>query len=148
VSSAVYGTPQRSAIGFDVRRMNMLLAVLEKRVGFKLGQKDVFLNIAGGLRVTDPAIDLAVISAILSSNLDVAIDRTVCMAGEIGLSGEIRPVSRMEQRIAEAEKLGFERIIIPKNNLQGLERGIEKKKIKIEIVPVQKVEEAFRQLFG
>lgn len=148
VSSAVYGTPQRSAIGFDVRRMNMLLAVLEKRVGFKLGQKDVFLNIAGGLRVTDPAIDLAVISAILSSNLDVAIDRTVCMAGEIGLSGEIRPISRMEQRIAEAEKLGFERIIIPKNNLQGLERGIERKKIKIEIVPAQKVEEAFRQLFG
>ncbi len=128
--------------------MNMLLAVLEKRVGFKLGQKDVFLNIAGGLRVTDPAIDLAVISAILSSNLDVAIDRTICMAGEIGLSGEIRPVNRIEQRIAEAEKLGFERIIIPKNNFQGLDRGLERKKTKIEIISAQKVEEAFRQLFG
>ena len=143
-STAVYGTPQRSAIGFDVRRMNMLLAVLEKRVGFKLGQKDVFLNIAGGLKVSDPAIDLAVISAILSSSLDVAIDRTVCMTGEVGLSGEIRPVSRIEQRIAEAGKLGFERIIIPSANMHGLNT----KKSGIEIVPVNKVEEAFKQLFG
>ena len=143
-STAVYGTPQRSAIGFDVRRMNMLLAVLEKRVGFKLGQKDVFLNIAGGLKVSDPAIDLAVISAILSSSLDIAIDRTVCMTGEVGLSGEIRPVSRIEQRIAEAGKLGFERIIIPSANMHGLNT----KKADIEIVPVNKVEEAFKQLFG
>jgi DNA repair protein RadA/Sms len=124
--------------------MNMLLAVLEKRVGFKLGQKDVFLNIAGGLKVNDPAIDLAVISAILSSSLDIAIDRTICMTGEIGLSGEIRPVSRIEQRISEAEKLGFKQIIIPKNNMAGL----EKKKIKIELLPAQKVEEAFRYIFG
>ena len=143
-STAVYGTPQRSAIGFDVRRMNMLLAVLEKRVGFKLGQKDVFLNIAGGLKVSDPAIDLAVISAILSSSLDIAIDRTVCMTGEVGLSGEIRPVSRIEQRIAEAGKLGFERIIIPAANMHGLNT----KKAGIKIVPVSKVEEAFKQLFG
>ena len=142
--TAVYGTPQRSAIGFDVRRMNMLLAVLEKRVGFKLGQKDVFLNIAGGLKVSDPAIDLAVISAILSSSLDIAIDRTFCMAGEVGLSGEIRPVSRIEQRIAEAGKLGFERIIIPAANIHGLNA----KKAGIEVVPVSKVEEAFKQLFG
>ena len=143
-STAVYGPPQRSAIGFDVRRMNMLLAVLEKRVGFKLGQKDVFLNIAGGLKVSDPAIDLAVISAILSSSLDMAIDRTVCMTGEVGLSGEIRPVSRIEQRIAEAGKLGFERIIIPAANMHGLNA----KKAGIELVPVNKVEEAFKQLFG
>ena len=144
VSSAVYGNPQRSATGFDLRRMNMLLAVLEKRVGFKLAQKDVFLNIAGGLKVNDPAIDLAVISAILSSNMDAAIEPGVCMAGEIGLSGEIRPVNRIEQRIGEAEKLGFKRIILPKHNLQG----IDTKKIKIELVPVRKVEEAFRALFG
>ena len=143
-STAVYGTPQRSAIGFDVRRMNMLLAVLEKRVGFKLGQKDVFLNIAGGLKVSDPAIDLAVISAILSSSLDIAVDRTVCMTGEVGLSGEIRPVSRIEQRIAEAAKLGFERIIIPKSNMHGL----EKRKLGIGLIPVTKVEEAFKHLFG
>ena len=143
-STAVYGTPQRSAIGFDVRRMNMLLAVLEKRVGFKLGQKDVFLNIAGGLKVSDPAIDLAVISAILSSSLDIAIDRTVCMTGEVGLSGEIRPVSRIEQRIAEAGKLGFERIIIPKSNMHGLEN----RQLGIGLIPVTKVEEAFKHLFG
>lgn len=143
-STAVYGTPQRNAIGFDVRRMNMLLAVLEKRAGFKLGQKDVFLNIAGGLRVNDPAIDLAVISAILSSSLDLPIDRTVCMAGEIGLSGEIRPVSRIEQRISEACKLGFGTILIPKNNMNGLDQS----KFDIEIIPVQKTEEAFRRLFS
>ena len=143
-STAVYGTPQRSAIGFDVRRMNMLLAVLEKRVGFKLGQKDVFLNIAGGLKVSDPAIDLAVISAILSSSLDIAVDRTVCMTGEVGLSGEIRPVSRIEQRISEAAKLGFERIIIPKSNMHGLEN----RQLGIGLIPVTKVEEAFKHLFG
>ena len=144
VSTAAYGTPQRSATGFDLRRMNMLLAVLEKRVGFKLAQKDVFLNIAGGLRVNDPAIDLSVISAILSSNMDTELDPTVCMAGEVGLSGEIRPVSRIEQRIAEAEKLGFKQIIIPKHNMQGLDPA----RFGIEICPVRKVEEAFRILFG
>lgn len=144
VSSAVYGNPQRSATGFDTRRMNMLLAVLEKRVGFKLAQKDVFLNIAGGLKVNDPAIDLAVISAILSSNMDVAIETEVCIAGEVGLSGEIRPVNRIEQRIGEAEKLGFRRFILPRQNLQGLNTA----HIKIELVPVRKVEEAFRSLFG
>ena len=143
-STAVYGTPQRSAIGFDVRRMNMLLAVLEKRVGFKLGQKDVFLNIAGGLKVSDPAIDMAVISAILSSSLDIAIDRTFCMTGEVGLSGEIRPVSRIEQRISEAAKLGFEHIILPKSNMYGL----QSRKQDIELIPVNKVEEAFKHLFA
>ncbi len=144
VSSAVYGYPQRSATGFDLRRMNMLLAVLEKRVGFKLAQKDVFLNIAGGLRVNDTAIDLAVISAILSSNMDAAIEPGVCMAGEIGLSGEIRPVSRIMQRISEAQKLGFKRFLLPQKNMQGL----DVKHLEIELVPVRKVEEAFRMLFG
>ena len=144
VSSAVYGTPQRSATGFDSRRMNMLLAVLEKRVGFKLAQKDVYLNIAGGLRVNDPAIDLAVISAILSSNMDVEIAPTICMAGEVGLSGEIRPVNRIEQRIAEAQKLGFNEIIVPKANMKNLDTS----RYKININPVSKVEEAFRIIFG
>ena len=144
VSSAAYGTPQRSATGFDQRRLNMLLAVLEKRVGFKLMQKDVFLNIAGGLRVTDMAMDLSVIAAVLSSNVDTPIESGWCMAGEVGLSGEVRPIARIEQRIAEAEKLGFQHIIIPKYNLSGLNR----KKFKIELVPVRKVEEALRVLFG
>ena len=144
VSSAVYGMPQRSATGFDIRRMNMLLAVLEKRAGFKLAQKDVFLNIAGGLKVNDPAIDLSVISSVLSSSLDISIEQGVCMAGEVGLSGEIRPVNRIEQRILEAEKLGFHRILIPHNNLKGLDT----KKIKLDIIQVRKVEEAFRRLFG
>ena len=144
VSSAVYGTPQRSATGFDIRRMNMLLAVLEKRAGFKLAQKDVFLNIAGGLRVNDPAIDLAVISAILSSSLDITIEPGICMAGEVGLSGEIRPVNRIEQRILEAEKLGFHRILVPYNNLKESLPATRA----IEIVQVRKVEEAFRQLFS
>ncbi|MBQ7554390.1 MAG: DNA repair protein RadA [Bacteroidaceae bacterium] len=144
VSSAVYGYPQRSATGFDLRRMNMLLAVLEKRVGFKLAQKDVFLNIAGGLRVNDTAIDLAVISAILSSNMDAALEPGVCVAGEIGLSGEIRPVSRIMQRISEAQKLGFKRFVLPKYNLKGLDT----KHLEIELIPVKKVEEAFRVLFG
>lgn len=144
VSSAVYGTPQRSATGFDTRRMNMLLAVLEKRVGFKLAQKDVFLNIAGGLKINDPAMDLAVITAILSSNVDIAIDRGVCMSGEIGLSGEIRPVNRIDQRIIEAEKLGFKKIIIPHNNIKGL----DKSRFKIAIAEVKRVEEAFKLLFS
>lgn len=144
VSSAAYGTPQRSATGFDQRRLNMLLAVLEKRVGFKLMQKDVFVNIAGGLRVTDLAMDLSVIAAVLSSNVDTPIESGWCMAGEVGLSGEVRPVNRIEQRIAEAEKLGFSHIIVPKYNLQGL----DKKKYNIELVPVRKVEEALRALFG
>lgn len=144
VSTAAYGTPQRSVTGFDGKRMNMLLAVLEKRVGFKLAQKDVFLNIAGGLKVNDPALDLAVICAILSSNVDMAIPRGVCMSGEVGLSGEIRPTTRMEQRIMEAEKLGMNTIIIPKNNL----KGIDTTRFKIKIVEVSKVEEAFRVLFS
>lgn len=144
VSSAAYGTPQRSATGFDQRRLNMLLAVLEKRVGFKLMQKDVFLNIAGGLRVTDMAMDLSVIAAVLSSNVDTAIESGWCMAGEVGLSGEVRPVSRIEQRIAEAEKLGFQHIIIPKYNHKGFDHS----KYSIEMHPVRKVEEALRLLFG
>ena len=144
VSTAAYGTPQRSATGFDIRRMNMLLAVLEKRVGFKLAQKDVYLNIAGGLRVNDPAIDLSVISAILSSNMDVEIEPTICMAGEVGLSGEIRPVNRIEQRIAEAEKLGFKQIVVPKSNTKRLDLS----RYSIEVKSVAKVEEAFRLIFG
>ena len=124
--------------------MNMLLAVMEKRVGFKLMAKDVFLNIAGGLRVTDPAMDLSVLAAVLSSNVDTAIEQGWCMCGEVGLSGEVRPVSRIEQRIAEAEKLGFQHIIIPKYNYHGFDH----KKYQIEIHPVRKVEEAFRCLFG
>ena len=139
-----YGTPQRSATGFDQRRLNMLLAVLEKRVGFKLMQKDVFINIAGGLRVTDLATDLSVISAVLSSNVDTPIEPGWCMAGEVGLSGEVRPIARIEQRIAEAEKLGFSHIILPRYNMQGLNT----KKFKIELCPVRKVEEALRLLFG
>ena len=144
VSSAAYGTPQRSATGFDQRRLNMLLAVLEKRVGFKLMQKDVFLNIAGGLRVTDMAMDLSVIAAVLSSNVDTPIENGWCMAGEVGLSGEVRPVNRIEQRIAEAEKLGFSNMIIPKYNMQGFDR----RKYNIELHSVRKVEEALRALFG
>ena len=144
VSTAAYGTPQRSATGFDQRRLNMLLAVLEKRVGFKLIQKDVFINIAGGLRVTDLAMDLSVIAAVLSSNVDTPIETGWCMAGEVGLSGEVRPVNRIEQRIAEAEKLGFTHMIIPKHNLSGLNT----KKFQINLHPVRKVEEALRALFG
>lgn len=144
VSTAAYGTAQRSANGFDYRRLNMLLAVLEKRVGFKLAQKDVFLNIAGGLRVTDPAIDLGVIAAILSSNVDTAIEAGVCLCGEVGLSGEIRPVSRIEQRIAEAQKLGFQRILIPAASL----KAVNPHHYQIEITPCRRVEDAFRALFG
>ncbi len=143
VSTAAYGTPQRSVTGFDSKRMNMLLAVLEKRVGFKLAAKDVFLNIAGGLKVNDPALDLAVICAILSSNVDITIPKRICMAGEVGLSGEVRPVTRIEQRIREAEKLGMETIIIPRHNL----KGIDLSGLNIKIIEVAKVEEAFRTLF-
>ena len=144
VSTAAYGTPQRSATGFDLRRLNMLLAVLEKRVGFKLAAKDVFLNIAGGIKVTDPAIDLSVIAAVLSSNVDTAIERNVAMAGEVGLSGEIRPVTRIAQRIGEAQKLGFSRMLIPEANMKGLDA----KAFGMELVPVARVEHALRELFG
>lgn len=140
VSSAAYGTPQRSSTGFDGKRLNMLLAVLEKRIGFKLLQKDVFLNIAGGLRVQDPAVDLAVLAAVLSSNMDIALDASVCLCGEVGLAGEIRPVNRIEQRIQEAQKLGFKRIIIP------FGQSVDQARFKIEIVPVRKVTDAFKLL--
>ena len=143
VSTAAYGTPQRSATGFDVRRMNMLLAVLEKRAGFKLAAKDVFLNIAGGIKVTDTAIDLAVVSAILSSNLDIAIPTDWCFTAEVGLSGEIRPVSRISQRIVEAEKLGFKCIFISKYN----QKGLDTENRKIKIIAVGKIEELMQQLF-
>lgn len=142
VSSAVYGTPQRSATGFDLRRLSMLLAVLEKRCGFRLGAKDVFLNITGGIKVDDPAIDLGVVCAILSSNVDMAINDKDCFAAEVGLSGEIRPVNRCEQRIQEAQKLGFERIYISKYN------KINPKNYNIEIVMVGKIEEVFKKLFA
>lgn len=144
VSSAVYGTPQRNANGFDLRRMNMLLAVLEKRCGFKLGAKDVFLNIAGGLRVNDPAIDLAVACSILSSNVDIPISPRITMAAEMGLSGEVRPVARLEQRIAEADRLGFEKILVSKYGSKALNT----KQYKIEIIEVGVIEEAFRVLFS
>ncbi len=144
VSTAAYGTPQRVATGFDRQRLNMLLAVLERRVGFKLIQKDVFVNIAGGLRVTDLAMDLSVIAAVLSSNVDTPIPTGWCMAGEVGLSGEVRPVSRIEQRVAEAEKLGFTYMIVPKYNFQSLKRS----KDGIKLIPVKRVEEALRELFG
>jgi DNA repair protein RadA/Sms len=144
VSTAAYGTPQRSATGFDLRRLNMLLAVLEKRANFKLISKDVFLNIAGGIRVDDPAIDLGVISAILSSTVDIAVDNQFCFAGEISLSGEIRPVSRLEQRLSEAEKLGFKRMIIS----QYSKKGIDFDKYKMEITFVSKVQQIPKILFG
>lgn len=144
VSHSAYGTPQRSATGFDTRRMNMLLAVLEKRCGFRLSTQDVFLNIAGGLRVEDPAIDLAVVAAIVSSHQDIAVNTKVCFAAEVGLSGEIRAVNRIEQRIAEAEKLGFEQIFISKYN----KKGIDISKYCIEIKTVTKIEEVFGSLFG
>jgi DNA repair protein RadA/Sms len=143
VSSAVYGTPQRSSTGFDIRRLNMLLAVLEKRAGFRLGIKDVFLNIAGGIKVVDPAIDLAIITSVLSSNLDIPVTRENCFAGETGLSGEIRPVSRIEQRIREASKMGFKKIYVSKFHKNVSTKGLE-----IEIVPVGKIEHLVRSLFG
>jgi DNA repair protein RadA/Sms len=141
VASAAYGTPQRSSTGFDAKRLNMLLAVLEKRVGFKLLQKDVFVNIAGGIRVNDPAIDLAVLGAVLSSNMDIALDGQICMTGEVGLAGEIRPVNRIDQRIREAEKLGFQQILVPKGqkyNAVGLQ---------IKVQEVGRVADAFKFLF-
>ncbi len=141
VASAAYGTPQRSSTGFDGRRLNMLLAVLEKRVGFKLMQKDVFVNIAGGLRVNDPAIDLAVLAAVLSSNMDIALDEEICVTGEVGLAGEIRPINRIDQRIREAEKLGFQRIIVPS------EQKYDARNLKIKVVEVSRVAEAFKILF-
>jgi len=141
VSSAVYGNPQRSATGFDTKRMNMLLAVLEKRCGFRLGEKDVFLNITGGIKIDDTAIDLAVVCSILSSDQDVALDTLTCFAGEIGLSGEIRAVNRIENRIAEAEKLGYTQIIISKYN------KFNTKGFNIDIVECGKIEEVFKLLF-
>ncbi len=143
VSTAAYGTPQRSSTGFDAKRLNMLLAVMEKRCGFKLAAKDVFLNIAGGIKVDDPAIDLAVVAAVLSSNADLAINKTIALSAEVGLSGEIRPVNRIEQRIIEAEKLGFEKIIISKYN-----KGITQKNFKIELVQCGKMDEVLRALFA
>ena len=144
VSSAAYGTPQRSSTGFDLRRLSMLLAVLEKRCGFKLGVKDVFINIAGGIRVEDPGIDLALVCAVLSSNEDMPIPQNICFSAEIGLTGEIRPVSKIEQRISEAEKLGMEKIIVSSYNL----KGINSKNHKIKILPASKIEEVFSLIFG
>lgn len=144
VSTAAYGTPQRSVTGFDQRRMNMLLAVLEKRVGFKLAQKDVFLNITGGFKVSDPALDLPIVAAIMSSSSDVPIPRSTALIGEVGLSGEIRPVAKIEQRISEVEKLGFTSVIIPKGNLKGVDLG----KHKIKVHEVSKVEEAVAKIFA
>ena len=144
VSTAVYGTPQRSGTGFDLRRLNMLLAVIEKRCGFKLGQKDVFLNITGGIRTEDPAVDLGIICAILSSDLNMPVPPKTCFAGEVGLSGEIRPVSRVEQRIAEASRMGFNQILISEYSLKGLDIG----KFGIRVIPVKKIEDAFRVLYG
>lgn len=141
VASAAYGTPQRSSTGFDGRRLNMLLAVLEKRVGFKLLQKDVFVNIAGGLRVNDPAIDLAVLAAVLSSNMDIALDEQTCITGEVGLAGEIRPVNRIDQRIREAEKLGFKTIIVPRGQKYNTHN------LNIQVVEIARVVDAFKFLF-
>ena len=143
VSSAAYGTPQRSVTGFDQRRLNMLLAVLEKRARFKLGQKDVFLNIAGGLKVADPALDMAVVSAVMSSNFDLPIRRRTAFIGEVGLSGEIRTVTRVEQRVAEAQKLGFEQVYVPVGNMKGLQFSPT-----IKVIEVGKVEDLFRSLFS
>ena len=144
VSTAAYGTPQRSATGFDQRRLNMLLAVLEKRVGFRLAQKDVFVNIAGGLRVTDMAMDLSIITAVISSNTDTPVENGWCVCGEVGLSGGVRPVNRIEQRISEAEKLGFTDIVIPQNNVNGLDTS----RFNIKLHPVKRVEQALRVIFG
>lgn len=143
VSSAVYGTPQRSSTGYDIRRLNMLLAVLEKRAGFKLVAKDVFLNIAGGIKVSDPAMDLAVISAVLSSNIDIPIDKRFSFTGEVGLSGEIRPVNKIEQRIREAEKLGFKDIYISKYNKKGLDQS----KFNIKIHFQSRIEDLIKSIF-
>ncbi|MBQ3845263.1 MAG: DNA repair protein RadA [Bacteroidales bacterium] len=143
VSSAAYGTPQRSSTGFDIRRLNMLLAVLEKRAGFRLGAKDVFLNIAGGLRVDDPAMDLAVMAAVLSSSEDVAIDGRCAFAAEVGLSGEVRAVNRVEARIAEADKLGFDKIFVSKYSVKGLDTS----KYKIKVIPIATIGQLYKELF-
>jgi DNA repair protein RadA/Sms len=144
----VYGTPQRTVSGFDLRRLQLLLAVLEKRGGFHFGLKDVFLNIAGGLKIEDPSSDLAVLSALLSSFEDVPLPQHICFAGEVGLSGEIRAVNRIEQRIAEAEKLGFEKIIVSKYNLSSSkQKGLHAQKFNIEVVSMSKVEELYKYLF-
>ena len=143
VSTAAYGVPQRSTTGFDGKRLNMLLAVLERRAGFKLNTKDVFLNIAGGIKIIDPAMDLSVLVAVLSSDLDIAVDTQTCFAGEVGLTGEIRPVNRVEQRILEAEKLGFKRIFIS----QSHQKNVAILKTKIQVVLSNKIEEVFRMLF-
>ena len=142
VSTAVYGTPQRSSTGYNAKRLNMLLAVLEKRAGFRLGAKDVFLNITGGISVDDPAIDLAVIAAIMSSNEDIVIDKDICLAGEVGLSGEIRPVNKIDQRILEAEKLGFSKILLSRHN------KIAVKNANIELILVSKIEDVVSELLG
>ena len=142
VSSAVYGTPQRSATGFDIRRMNMLLAVLEKRCGFKLGMKDVFLNMAGGIKVADPASDLAIVASVLSSGADLAIPRTSCFTAEVGLSGEIRPVTRIDQRIVEAEKMGFKKIFI-----SAQQQVSKDTKTALEVVKIGKVNDLLKQVF-
>jgi DNA repair protein RadA/Sms len=144
VSSAAYGTPQRSSTGFDLRRLSMLLAVLEKRCGFRLAAKDVFLNITGGIKVEDPAVDLALVCAVLSSNADMPIPHKICFAAEVGLSGEIRPVNRVDQRISEAEKLGYEEIYISRYN----KKGLDLKQYGIKITMVGKMEEVFGLLFG
>jgi DNA repair protein RadA/Sms len=140
VSSAVYGTPQRSTTGFNIKRLNMLLAVLEKRAGFKLGAKDVFLNITGGISIEDPALDLAVIAAILSSNLDRPINKNLCFAAEVGLAGEIRPVQRADQRIHEAEKLGFKSIVVSKHTTINIQP-------KIKVIQAGRIEEVLKHLF-
>ena len=143
VSTAAYGTPQRSATGFDLRRLNMLLAVMEKRCGFKLGAKDVFINIAGGIKVNDPGIDLAIVAAILSSNADLAIEKKICLCGEVGLTGEVRPVNRIDQRILEAQKLGFEKIIVAKQK-----KGLNPENYQIQVVQCARIEDVLRELFG
>lgn len=142
VSSAAYGTPQRSVTGYDHRRLNMILAVLEKRAKFRLGQKDVFLNIAGGLKIADPGVDLAVVASVMSSNFDISVSRKTVFVGEVGLSGEIRTVTRIEQRVLEAQKLGFETIVIPRENLKGI-----KDKFSIRIIEVGRIEELLKFLF-
>jgi DNA repair protein RadA/Sms len=144
VTQSVYGTPQRTVTGFDLRRLQLLLAVLEKRGGFAFGMKDVFVNIAGGLKIEDPSMDLAIILALLSSFEDLPLPQGICFAGEVGLNGEIRAVNRIQQRIAEAEKLGFEKIIISSFN----QKGIDTKKLGISVVAVETVEEAYKLFFN
>jgi DNA repair protein RadA/Sms len=144
VSPAVYGTPQRTATGFDLRRLNMLLAVIEKRSGIRMGARDVFINITGGLRIDDPASDLAVVAAIVSSNADISVDTHTCFAGEVGLTGEIRPVNRIEQRIAEAARIGFKTIYISAHNFKSTGKKLEG----VEVVPLKRVDEVLEKLFG